>query len=286
MSFCRAEADEQLSFDHLWMAHSQFLSYTTGIMSITETIFSSLSRMSQALYDQFLQERECRERMERPPTFASVQAIFCSERRSALRTGATIFPISTRNSALAIAILLSRAKPVAILDSTEPALQQLADDPIKTSESVDLRKIDMLTPNDFFPIIGPDPLFKPIPSASLNMDSRAVIYHSSVSEKWMSRAPFSVATPLLCSTLWVLFSLRSLIGVCLALFKPQSPAIVPNSVKFFDAAPAAKTDYLFSPPSFVEIWSLVDYIIDELSTMKGGVRFQAISLLVTCLTVF
>ncbi|EJC99607.1 acetyl-CoA synthetase-like protein [Fomitiporia mediterranea MF3/22] len=213
-----------------------------------------------------------------------------------LRTGATIFPISTRNSAPAVAFLLSRTKPIAILVSPEPTLQQLADDSIGASECADLRQIAMPTFNDLFPNAGLDPQFKPVPSAKLTMDSHAVIYHSSGTTSfpkpvyWTHRALSCVSilplsgevdvsgtifgchsTPLFHALGALLIAFPASIGVCLALFKPQSPAVVPNPVNVFEAALVAETDYLFSPPSFVETWSQVDHYVDELSKMKGVV---------------
>ncbi|EJC99755.1 acetyl-CoA synthetase-like protein [Fomitiporia mediterranea MF3/22] len=214
----------------------------------------------------------------------------------ALRTGCTIFPISPRNSAPAAAHLLSKAKPIGIVVSSEPSLQQLADDAIETSECPELRKYDIPVFERLFPGEGFDPQFPFVPSAKLDMNSLAIIYHSSGTTSfpkpiywtheaafWMASLPLSGEVDTIGSVVAVhciamFHAMGSLpltfpatSGFTLAVFKPRSPATVPNPVNVFEGAIVTESEYMFSPPAFYEEWAQDKLKVKAMAKMKGVV---------------
>ncbi|KAL5492825.1 hypothetical protein ACEPAI_4273 [Sanghuangporus weigelae] len=211
-----------------------------------------------------------------------------------LRTGVAIFLISPRNTPQAISFLLSQTKPIGIIVSSESWIQQLADNSLKLSAQVSLRRVNMPTFEDLFPVMGFDLNFRTVESASLRMSTPAIIYHSSGTASfpkpiawthqalyWVSIIPFSGESdvpgsimgchcvPFFHAMSGLPLTVPATAGLILAVFKPQTPAIVPNPVNVFEGSLATKAEYLLSPPTFFEHWSQTPKCVDEMSKMKG-----------------
>ncbi|THH03896.1 hypothetical protein EW145_g5919, partial [Phellinidium pouzarii] len=143
----------------------------------------------------------------------------------ALRTGAAVFPISTRNSAPAVAFLLAETKAKYLFVSAERALQDLAYDSDKLCRKyVEVQKMDMPVFEDVFPTKRFDPHFE-----------------------------------------------MAAVGVVVAVFKPRSPAIVPNAVNVIESVIATKCDYIYITPFFLEAWSENIEYINALAKLRAVV---------------
>ncbi|THH09230.1 hypothetical protein EW145_g2182 [Phellinidium pouzarii] len=213
----------------------------------------------------------------------------------AMRTGWTLFPISPRNSAPAVAALLSQTKATHLFVSVEPAIQRLADAALKQVDSeAAIEKHAMPIFEDLFPTKGCDPSFIPVPLANIDLDAHAIIFHSSGTTAFPKPIYFTGRTLVdnaaficyseidlagsvfLCQALpmfhgmgllVVLYSLAS--GLVVSVFKPQSPAVVPNPVNVIENAIALNFDYAFVTPTFVETWSHDSNYVKALAKTKG-----------------
>ncbi|THH03014.1 hypothetical protein EW145_g6601, partial [Phellinidium pouzarii] len=212
-------------------------------------------------------------------------------------TGAAVFPISTRNSAPAVAFLLAETKAKYLFVSAERALQDLAYDSDKLLGSdVEVQKMEMPVFEDVFPTKRFDPHFEMVPSAKLVMDGPSLIYHSSGTTSFPK--PISLTHR---SLLWksylsrygeidltgCIFGCHSIpsfhamgsfplgfpaaVGVVAAVFKPRSPAIVPNAVNVIESVIATKCDYIYITPFFLEAWSENIEYINALAKLRAVV---------------
>ncbi|THH03938.1 hypothetical protein EW145_g5884 [Phellinidium pouzarii] len=187
-----------------------------------------------------------------------------------MRTGWTIFPISTRNSAPAVASLLSQTKATHLFTSVELAIQVLADNSLKQVDSV-IKKHRMPVFEELFPTKGYDPSFVPVPLGDIDMDARSLILHSSgYGDVDLAGRIFAChPTPMFhaMGLVITLFTLSS--GFVAAVFKPQSPAVVPNPVNVIEGAIATNFDYVFVTPTFPETWSHDPNYVKVLAKSKG-----------------
>ncbi|KAI5121945.1 hypothetical protein M0805_002017 [Coniferiporia weirii] len=212
-----------------------------------------------------------------------------------MRTGWTLFPISTRNSAPAVAALLSQTKASHLFVSAEPSTQSLANAALNQLDSATaIKKLKMPVFEDLFPTEGRDPSFRPEPLADVDMDALALILHSSgttafpkpiyftqkslivnssfpcFGETDLAGSIFAVhAVPMFhaMGMILVLYAVTS--GLVAAAFKPQSPAIIPNPVNVIKSVISLKSDYIFISPTFPETWSHDSSYVEALAQTKG-----------------
>ncbi|KAH8110862.1 acetyl-CoA synthetase-like protein [Phellopilus nigrolimitatus] len=221
-----------------------------------------------------------------------------------MRTGWTVFPISTRNSPAAVTTLLTQTKTAHIFVSADSSMQHLADAALKEL-SVDntVKKHKLPVFEDLYPVKGFDPSFTPEPLAEIDMDAPAVIFHSSgnTSLPWFCGST-AFPKPIIFvhrATIWTVGAMcfgekdtagttwachaapmfhamgmfvllnTAVCGAVAAVFKPQSPPTVPNPVNFMESAISSKCDYIFSTPTFPETWSHESRYVEVLAKMKG-----------------
>ncbi|KAH8110846.1 acetyl-CoA synthetase-like protein [Phellopilus nigrolimitatus] len=212
-----------------------------------------------------------------------------------MRTGWTVFPISTRNSPAAVTTLLTQTKTAHIFVSADSSMQHLADAALKEL-SVDnaVKKHKLPVFEELYPVKGFDPSFTPEPLAEIDMDAPAVIFHSSGSTAFPKPIIFvhraiiwtvgamcfgekdTAGTTWACHAapmfhamgMFVLLN-TAVCGAVAAVFKPQSPPTVPNPVNFMESAISSKCDYIFSTPTFPETWSHESRYVEVLAKMKG-----------------
>ncbi|THH03024.1 hypothetical protein EW145_g6597 [Phellinidium pouzarii] len=212
-----------------------------------------------------------------------------------MRTGWTIFPISPRNSPPAVAALLTQTKATHLFISSEPAIQNLADSALKQIDAdtvIELHQMPVF--EDLFPTKGYDPSFAPVPLVNIDMDSHAMILHSSGTTAFPKPVYFTpkdlvdnvsfvcygetdlAGSIFAChgvpmfhgmGMIIVMFSVSC--GFVAAVFKPQSPAVIPNPVNVIESAIALKCDYAFVSPIFPESWSHDSNYVKALANMKG-----------------
>ncbi|KAI5116179.1 hypothetical protein M0805_002877 [Coniferiporia weirii] len=214
-----------------------------------------------------------------------------------MRTGWTIFPISPRNSPAAVVTLLEQTKASHLFVSVESAIQSLADaslDQIRTKVAIVKHRMPVF--EDLFPIGGYDHSFQFEPPVDVDMDSYAIILHSSGSTAFpkpiyithrvmITNASFPCYGETdLCGRIFachsvpmfhgagmfiVVYSIAS--GFIVAVFKPQSPAMIPNVKNVIEGTIAMKSDYIFVTPTFLESWSRDSNYVRALAKMKGVV---------------
>ncbi|THH07788.1 hypothetical protein EW145_g3144 [Phellinidium pouzarii] len=220
---------------------------------------------------------------------------FFSFLAGALRTGLTLFPVSPRNSAPAVAALLSQTRATHLFISAEPANHKLADAALKlTNSKIDIEKHAMPVFGDLFPVEGCDPSFTPVPLSDIDMNANAIIYHSSGTTAFPKPIYITQRNLLnncahvcycdadLAGSIFACHAVQMFHGMGLfiiqyalitgfvsSVFKPQSPAVIPNTVNVIEGAIAAKADYILVTPTFVEAWSHDFNYVKALAKTKG-----------------
>ncbi|KAG7447913.1 acetyl-CoA synthetase-like protein [Guyanagaster necrorhizus] len=221
---------------------------------------------------------------------------------SLLRANYVFFPISPRNSAVAVAHLLHKVGVQHVLIGRDASMQDLANQALEILKSQ--------YSSDTFPELSsiPIPIFEDyfqsqweqntheenLPLPPIDPDSLAFYLHSSGSTAYpkpiawthhrlvqLSLVPWFGERDL-CD---VLFSLHVMpmyhgmgvlqllwtasSGLVVGAFEPKSPAILPTPENLFDSARTVQSDVIFCVPSFIEAWSRRPEYVEWLSTRSG-----------------
>ncbi|KAJ3520636.1 hypothetical protein NM688_g9133 [Phlebia brevispora] len=199
-----------------------------------------------------------------------------------MRAGYIVFPISPRNSAAAVAHLISRTSTSHALVGSEPALQELAAGALKIlvdSEKAQPGMSNIPVFEDIF-IDDHEETFEPLPPYKPGWDDPALIMHSSGSTDFpkpivwshyryllAGYVPFLGEQDLcgqrlachsmpmyhgmgLMQTLWT-----GCAGLVITAFKPHVPAIAPTPELVITGSVTTQSDIVFCVPSFVEAWA-------------------------------
>ncbi|KAF9012818.1 acetyl-CoA synthetase-like protein [Hymenopellis radicata] len=219
------------------------------------------------------------------------------------------FPISTRNSALAIAHLVNEVGVSHVFVGHDPALHDLM------QQATELLRTKYISTNPPTALAMPtfEELFKDdwqtcldregeLPRAPMNPDATALYLHSSGSTAFPKPIPWTQRRLIeLCMIPWysgqdmcdMVLSLHVMpmyhgmgilqlswtasrsacAGLVLGVFEPRSPAIFPTPENLFEAAKLTETDVVFCVPSFIEAWSRRKECVDWLSTRVGGAMY-------------
>ncbi|EEB89847.1 hypothetical protein MPER_12014, partial [Moniliophthora perniciosa FA553] len=181
------------------------------------------------------------------------------------------FPISPRNSAIAVAHLIAQAKVRHVLvgeDGTTRGLLEAALDLLRTKyASTRIPDVSsMLIFDQLFSNLSTTDDGKDLPVLRRNPTEVALYLHSSGSTSQFPKLiPWSVRRMI---ELFLLpyFGERDLManycavlpagcGAVLACFEPQSPPVIPTADNLAAASRMTGSDFIFSVPSFVEEWS-------------------------------
>ncbi|PBL02838.1 acetyl-CoA synthetase-like protein [Armillaria gallica] len=222
---------------------------------------------------------------------------------SLLRANFILFPISPRNSALAVAHLLHKVEVQYVLVGRDVSMQDLARD------SLDILKSQYSYSLDDLPNLSPVPVFEELflqhwqdglsksddlPLTSVDPDAIVLYLHSSGSTAYPKPIPWSSHRIVqLCLIPWfggrdlcnVVFSLHVMpmyhgmgvlqlcwtasSGLVVSAFEPKSPAMLPTPENLFASARAAQSDVIFCVPSFIEAWSRRPEYVEWLATRSG-----------------
>ncbi|KAJ7751462.1 hypothetical protein B0H16DRAFT_1419536 [Mycena metata] len=219
---------------------------------------------------------------------------------SCMRANYTVFPISPRNSAAAVAHLISKAGVKHVLIGHEPATLELvttALDILKESESVLKDVLDV----SYLPLF--DELFPPdaeiispedIPYEYKGPDATACILHSSGSTAfpkpiyWTNHRTIEIALEP-----WFgehdltdqVLSLHSMpmyhgmgvlqtcwsasCGLVFSAFEPKAIPTIPTPRSVFEGCKATQTDIAFCVPSFIEAWAREPDYVRWLASRSG-----------------
>ncbi|KAF8990836.1 hypothetical protein BDQ17DRAFT_1433510 [Cyathus striatus] len=214
-----------------------------------------------------------------------------------MRANHTPFPISPRNSAPAVAHLISKVNVKLILLGGDKGMLSLADETVQVLKDnhsstliPDISPIpvfeDLFTGEipdmSDFPITrrGPDEVVtylhssgstafpKPIPWTNYRYCQLSLIPY--FGEQDMTDVVWSIHTmPMyhgigVFQTCWTASS-----GSVMAAFEPRSPAVIPTPDGLFKAAVATQSDIILCVPSFIEAWSRNPDYVKWLATRNG-----------------
>ncbi|KAI0758786.1 acetyl-CoA synthetase-like protein [Fomes fomentarius] len=193
--------------------------------------------------------------------------------------GLTTFPISTRNSALTVAHLVTKTGVKQMYVSGDPAMQRLAQEANEILAKDGL-EFDFLPMPTFEDLYGPGGDEELVPMGKVSPDKTSIILHSSGStafpksikfldknfRKWGTFMFFGdvdfcgvrvsgQANPMFHAmgalmTIWSVY-----LGVVWSMFKPSTPPVLPTPEVFLDSVVATRTEIVYCVPSFIEAWA-------------------------------
>ncbi|KAI0821733.1 acetyl-CoA synthetase-like protein [Trametes gibbosa] len=238
-----------------------------------------------------------------PPTvaiFANTDTItyFCTA-VGVLKSGCTLFLVSTRNGALGVADMLQRTGATQILVSKDPVIRGIAEQATSTLPpdlKVALR--DMPTFEDLFPM--GDNVTNSAFEADVKIpetyerEAIAIILHSSGSTghpkpvRWThkrlsvfgngplccdvdtSRSIMGChGTPMFHGLGAFMFATSAVLGFVIAAFKPASPPTFPTPDAVWQGIVATRADYTWTVPSFIEEWGRDPVKVELMKQMRG-----------------
>ncbi|KAK0196977.1 hypothetical protein F5146DRAFT_1153799, partial [Armillaria mellea] len=220
---------------------------------------------------------------------------------SLLRANYVFFPISPRNSPVAVAHLLHKVDVQHVLVGRDASMQDLANaalEILKSQYSSDMSPEQSPIPvvEDYFQSQWEKNIDAELelPLLPIDPDSPALYLHSSGTTAhpkpvvWthhrllqLSMIPWFGERDLCglifsfhvmpmyhgMGVLQLLWTASS--GLVVGAFEPQSPAILPTAENLFKSARAVHTDFIFCVPSFIETWSRQPEYVEWISTRSG-----------------
>ncbi|THV08180.1 acetyl-CoA synthetase-like protein [Dendrothele bispora CBS 962.96] len=221
---------------------------------------------------------------------------------SIIRANYIVFPISSRNSAAAVAHLIAKANVGHILIGRDTSMQDLLTNTfeiLKTQyqqfslpgvssmplfedlyTSISDEEIDVIrgqipllrqNPEDiqlYLHSSGSTAFPKPIPWTTQRLIEHCLI--PIFGEQDLTNQVIGVHTlPMFHATGSLTLSWTASCGFVLAAFEPQSPAILPTPENAFQGAKATECDFVYSVPSQLEAWSSRSSYLEYLSTRRG-----------------
>ncbi|KAL1943361.1 hypothetical protein VTO73DRAFT_4436 [Trametes versicolor] len=213
--------------------------------------------------------------------------------------GLTPFPISTRNSAIGVAHLVSKTGVRQMFVSADPAMQRLAHETIELLAKDGLA-LDLLPMPTFEDMYGPggDDAF--VPMGEVSPDQTAIILHSSGStafpkpikfldknfRKWGTFVFYGdfdfcgvrVATqpnPMfhVMGSLTMVWSLY--VGVVWTVFEPKTPPIMPTPEVILDSVVATRTEVEYIVPAIIETWAKDPANMERMKTLRAVIYAAA-----------
>ncbi|KAJ8488944.1 hypothetical protein ONZ45_g13773 [Pleurotus djamor] len=212
-----------------------------------------------------------------------------------IRAEIPFFPISHRNSAPAVAHLLSRTKPTHILVTSEAPIRELVQESLslfkEQNEGVAPPVVDQVpmfeqlyTNEPHVPLpprtrddlltrfylhsSGSSSFPKPIPANDRTWFHTAMVaQYSSIDLCGRVVSTHSIAMFHAIGTNFIAWTSGS--GPIWAVFAPASPATVPNPESIFQGTVDLSCDFTFGVPSFVELWSKDPVKVEHFKKMEG-----------------
>ncbi|RPD77018.1 acetyl-CoA synthetase-like protein [Lentinus tigrinus ALCF2SS1-7] len=232
--------------------------------------------------------------------FANADTItyFCTA-VGVMRTGCTLFLVSTRNAAAAIADMFQRTGTGHVILSPDPFLRGTAEEALATLASAGQHIVEIQLPSfqDLFAeqldASSPYEARVELPT-SYDVNTVSVIMHSSGStghpktigytdrslSTW-GKAPLQSeinikksimgchGTPMFHALGSFMYSACPVLGLTVAAFKPASPPTIPTPDAVWEGIVATKTDFSWSVPAFIEEWSRDPEKVLFMKKMRG-----------------
>ncbi|KAJ4476520.1 hypothetical protein C8R41DRAFT_845764 [Lentinula lateritia] len=217
---------------------------------------------------------------------------------SVMRANCIVFPISPRNSAQAVAHLISEVNVDHILMGHENSMHGLVNEALTI--------VKLTKPTTFVPEVSLAPLFEDLfvkdpvcngadlPLLRQGPDDIILYLHSSGSTAFPKPVPWTnyrfsqlalipwFGSQDLCDKIFSLHVMpmyhgmgilqlcwTASCGLVLAAFQPKSPATSPTPENLFKAAKSTASDIMFCVPSFIEAWAKIPEYVNWLSTRTG-----------------
>ncbi|KAJ7667223.1 hypothetical protein B0H17DRAFT_990381 [Mycena rosella] len=196
-----------------------------------------------------------------------------------LRAGYQAFPISPRNSEVAVAHLLRSTGCTRVFVSADAAMQKLAKAAADTSAVEE--KLEILAMPTFEDLFERPDAIAPLPPVEKHgLDEPAVILHSSGSTAFPKTITFTyrilmesglipyygqfdICGEILSVHAVPMFHLMGVVqlpwttfaGLAISVFPPAFPPVVPTPDRVFDGAVATQSTLMFCVPAFLESWA-------------------------------
>ncbi|TBU38867.1 acetyl-CoA synthetase-like protein [Dichomitus squalens] len=212
-----------------------------------------------------------------------------------LRAGHVAFPISPRNSAAAVADLLSKTKCTQLLASRDPHMSDLVKDALAGLGGV--KQHAMPQYEDLFPsgvAESDDDARDFLVMPKYDLDSPAMILHSSGSTShpkpitwshrglicwgmstWKGTMDSTCAivsahgVPMYHAMGSVIIFMAATCGWVFCVFPPASPPTVPNSDNVFEGAVSCGAELMYTVPAFLEQWAREPDKVLAMKQMRG-----------------
>ncbi|RPD77022.1 acetyl-CoA synthetase-like protein [Lentinus tigrinus ALCF2SS1-7] len=216
-----------------------------------------------------------------------------------MRAGCTLFPVSTRNAAVAVTDMFKRTGTRHVLVSSDTVLRQTAKDVLGELEAAGQKVVQLDLPTFEDLLAEKLDAASPLEAAvelpkTFDKDALAAIMHSSGStghpktigwthkniEKW-GKIPVNGAlnvtgaimgshgTPMFHGLGSFMYSAAPCVGFIVAVFKPAVPPTVPTPDAVWQGMVATGTDFSWSVPSFIEEWSRDPEKVLHMKQMRG-----------------
>ncbi|EIN14664.1 acetyl-CoA synthetase-like protein [Punctularia strigosozonata HHB-11173 SS5] len=224
------------------------------------------------------------------PVIAVLAATVCTF-VGVLMTGHAIFPVSPRNSPVAIAHLLRKTGVTHLLIGREPAFQSLD---LFPTERISEASSDTTSDSGYSSVDIENAQYRRFPIPRLDLDRPAFILHSSGSTAFpkpvtyshqglleLSVIPFygdadltdlimgCHSMPLSHGMGMLQIAIAASCGVRMSVFKPASPATIPNPINVWEGTVASNTEVVCCVPAFIEAWARDPQKVEYMKKMKG-----------------
>ncbi|PPR02158.1 hypothetical protein CVT26_012119 [Gymnopilus dilepis] len=239
--------------------------------------------------------------LKNPPVVAILAAAdtitYFTMMMSVMRAGYIVFPISPRNSAAAVAHLISKVATKHVFVGREQAMVDLSQDALKILRAQHSNFSEPeFTPIPLFEDLFLNSLDDPddIPFERGEPDNTIIYLHSSGSTAFPKPVPWTNYRFAQLALIpyfgerdltGVVFSLHTMpmyhgmgilqlcwtpsCGLVISAFEPSSPAHVPTPQSHFQAAIATNSDIIFCVPAIIEAWSRKPDYVEWLATRDG-----------------
>ncbi|KAJ7206143.1 hypothetical protein B0H12DRAFT_1243356 [Mycena haematopus] len=224
---------------------------------------------------------------------AADQITYFSVIAGIMRAGCQAFPVSPRNSDVAIAHLLQSTDCTHVFVSADNAMQSLVRAAAGKLSMLG-REVKFLPMPTFEDLFAPsDPVISLPPMCKVGLDAPAVILHSSGSTAFPKTItsthriliesgliPYygqidlcghilsAHAVPMFHLMGVIQLSWTALCGLTIAVFPPSFPLTIPTPDRVFDGAVATKSTLMFCAPAFLESWAREPHCLAALQNFR------------------
>ncbi|KAI0687627.1 acetyl-CoA synthetase-like protein, partial [Cerioporus squamosus] len=175
----------------------------------------------------------------------------------------TPFPISTRNSAIAIAHFVRTLGIQQMFVSGDPAMQRLARD-TNALLAEEAKEFELLLMPDFEDLYGPGGDDELVPMGEVSPNKTCIILHSSGSTALPKPIKFLDRNLRKWGTFFSAYT-----GVVWTMFKPSTPPVLPTPELLLDSLVATRSEMVYCVPALIEAWARDPGNMPRIKTMRA-----------------